>query len=696
MTLKNSGLSGVWICAVLSLLPQGSLCQLKLTAAGPVHNSALVGDTVTLAVSYRGATNPALIWKKGSVPVVTWTIDSSTPPDIAPSMANVLRVSANGSLLFENVTLDYTSSYSVEMTKSGQGSATLNFTLTVYEKFENVTLSSQPDSAVEGSERFTLRFATARGVVQENKWFFNDTEIQSNSHYSVIQTSLVIHTPNRTDTGLYTLTLRNPFSSATVHAIITVLYGPDEPVLTLSPAQPFYVSGTSLHLSCRAEGLPPPAVTWMFGGKTLNNNNNDNAKGVLNLTDVQTSQDGVYTCSALNGQTSTSRQKNVTIKVYKRPKGSPVCSVRSLSDVHLQYECSWPGGAPEAVVTFPGLSNSSRAPGRLSLNVTATDSLSGTPVSCTASHPLQQGMCNITASAPIPFLPFLTFGVDLKGKIRVTMSCLSAVLPTPVVSWLRGTEAVSNGPMTSISSTQLTILDYNISTFLLHNYTCSCRNLLGVQKRQIQLLAPAISDSSLFTNQEGTVVTLTWEVPPTSIVTGFDVQMQGPDLGRSYRNDSRGTSRSNVFRTIQQKLGSARSADILSLDPKKTYKFRIVPKARLAEGEPSKVIQVGPGEGLSKSAIAGIAAGIPAAIILLLVPMGLIFLLIYKNDDNDQARYPATTDKGMKTKAELASNNIRMAGGQNTYHYLDQVPSERSMDLPTFVPPPPVRVATTV
>lgn len=31
---------------------------------------------------------------------------------------------------------------------------------------------------------------------------------------------------------------------------------------------------------------------------------------------------------------------------------------------------------------------------------------------------------------------------------------------------------------------------------------------------------PSISDSSLFPNQNGTIVTLTWEVPPMSVVTG--------------------------------------------------------------------------------------------------------------------------------------------------------------------------------
>lgn len=693
MMLLGNGLSGLFICVLLSF-PQGSLSQLTVTAAGPTQNSALVGDNVTLAVSYSGATNPAIIWRKGPDPIVTWTINSSTPPDIPPNMADVLRVSPNGSLMLEGVTLGDTSGYSVEMTKSGQGTASLNFTLTVYEKFLNLSLGTRPDFAVEGGGNFTLLSAMARGVVEEHAWFFNSIEIKSSSRHALDQKSLTILDPKRSDAGLYSLTLRNPYSSATAHKNITILYGPDAPVVTVTPAQQFFVSGDSLSLSCRADGFPPPSVIWKFGDVTLH----ESRDGVLHLTNVTTKQSGVYVCTVVNEQTHTRRHRNLTISVYEKPDGHPVCSVRSLSGVNLQYECAWPGGTPAAILSFPGLSSSSTSPGLLSVNMTASESLSGATVSCSANHPVQQSTCNITAVPPVPFLPSLRFGTSSEGKIRVTISCVSAAVPESVVSWLRGTEAVSGGSIYTIGPTYLTIQDYDLSTFLLHNYTCSCRNPLGEQQRHIHLLAPTISDSSLFPNPDGTVVTLTWEVPPTSVVTGFDIQMLGPDLGRSSGNVTLG--RSESYRTIQQKPGSARSADIFTLDPDETYKFRIIPKAKLTEGGPSTVHRIGPGKGLSGSAIAGIAAGIPGGIILLLILIGLLCLLINaRNNDNEQARYPFTTDKGMKTKAELASNNIRMAGGHHfspDYNRLHQVPSERSMELPMFVPPPPVRVATTV
>nr|XP_013767056.1 PREDICTED: V-set and immunoglobulin domain-containing protein 10-like [Pundamilia nyererei] len=232
---------------------------------------------------------------------------------------------------------------------------------------------------------------------------------------------------------------------------------------------------------------------------------------------------------------------------------------------------------------------------------------------------------------PVAFLPIMRTTVDSGGKIVVTVRCFSEVSPKAVVSWFSSNETVTNGSTYQISSntSQLMIRHYNVSNFLLQNYTCTCRNPLGSKKREIQLQGPSISDSSLFPNRNGTIVTLTWEVPSMSVVTGFDIQMKGPDLLSKNRNAPLTKSSSNVYRTIQQKPGSARSTDIFFLDPKLTYWFQVIPKARMTNGEPSKSQRIGPGEGLSGPAIAGIAAGIPCSLLFLLLLTGLIYLGVY-------------------------------------------------------------------
>lgn len=192
----------------------------------------------------------------------------------------------------------------------------------------------QPDFTTEGAARFTLHYSIVQGVVEQQMWLFHGIEINSNSHYLVENRSLVVLKPTRNDTGQYTLLLTNPFSSATVHSNVTVRCkpkklcfchwkpplhsllnlsvsdGPDEPTLEAHPAKPFYISGDSLALSCRADGFPQPTVEWLVGGQTLSH------ARVLNITDVQTSQGGEYTCLLRNEETIKQRERIIHLKVY--------------------------------------------------------------------------------------------------------------------------------------------------------------------------------------------------------------------------------------------------------------------------------------------------------------------------------------------------------------------------------------------
>lgn len=191
-----------------------------------------------------------------------------------------------------------------------------------------------------------------------------------------------------------------------------------------------------------------------------------------------------------------------------------MCSVQSVNSADLQYHCRWSGGTPQAQLSFPALSNTSSGAGNFTLTVTAADNLNGKTVTCMADHPIEQNKCNITASkfkmlnnmsfkttlgdqtrtvsspgSPVEFLPAVRTTVDSEGKIVVAIHCVSEASPKAVVSWSKGSEAVTSGTAYQISSdsTQLKIRDYNVSHFLLRNYTCTCRNPLGSQRREIQL-----------------------------------------------------------------------------------------------------------------------------------------------------------------------------------------------------------------
>jgi len=103
--------------------------------AGPTLVNALAGSNVTLAVTFEGAPDPVVTWFMAGLPVVSWGIASSTPPDIDPNRRKVLRIEADGSLSFVNVPLGYTSNYTVEMVKTGVGRSVTNFTLKIFGEY---------------------------------------------------------------------------------------------------------------------------------------------------------------------------------------------------------------------------------------------------------------------------------------------------------------------------------------------------------------------------------------------------------------------------------------------------------------------------------------------------------------------------------------------------------------------------------
>ncbi|XP_054637075.1 V-set and immunoglobulin domain-containing protein 10-like isoform X1 [Dunckerocampus dactyliophorus] len=543
-------------------------------------------------------------------------------------------------------------------------------------------------------EELMLRYSMLRGVVEEQLWFFNGRPLPDSPRYTVLPSGLAVRGPGRNDTGRYTVALSNPFSSKTAHVNVTVLYGPDEPIIQVSPARDFYVSGDSLTLSCQADGSPRPTVEWMFGDQALSLGQT----GVLNLSHVQTTQGGDYTCMLLNHMTAAQRHKSISVHIYERPPGHPTCSVLAEDNVHLRYECRWPGGTPPARLSFPDLINASSGLENFTLTVKASHHLDGKSVTCEGIHPVGGDKCNISAKSPVDFFPAVRTQVDSEGKIVVSISCVSEATPPTVVSWFRGGEAViGDGAENDISdgTARLIIRHHNVSVLLLHNYTCTCTNALGRRSRHLHLQEPSISAFGLFPHQDGTVVTLTWEVPPTSIVTGFDIQMSGPDLP-----SVDGNHRSGTYRTILPKPSSARSADISDLDPKATYRFRVVPRALMAEGQPTVSRRIGPGEGLSGPAVAGIAAGIPCSIVFLLLVCSLIYLLLYwSRMKSHQTRYPVSRAANkVQTTHTQTPHNLLVGGPKSPpdYDRLQQAPSSLSVAPPSFVPPPPpVRVATT-
>lgn len=114
----------------------GADSQLWVEPVGSTRVDALAGSNVTLAVTFSDVAQPAITWFMGTFPVATYVINSSAQPDIAKNVSMVLNVDARGYLTFYSVSLFYTNTYTLEVTKAGFGEASVTFTLNVFGAYQ--------------------------------------------------------------------------------------------------------------------------------------------------------------------------------------------------------------------------------------------------------------------------------------------------------------------------------------------------------------------------------------------------------------------------------------------------------------------------------------------------------------------------------------------------------------------------------
>ncbi|XP_073703060.1 V-set and immunoglobulin domain-containing protein 10-like, partial [Garra rufa] len=654
----------------------GNVCKLTISPTVPVTAEALVGTNVTLSVSHAGVSQPEVMWFMGSVLVAKWTVGGSLPSDNASA---IYKRELDGSLTIMNVLLRYNGTYIVEMTKMLEEKVSATFHLFVYDIIMNISLHTDPGDAIEGEMRFTLYYSTLQGEAKEVRWFFNGLELKNGPHYFISGKKLTINQPSRRDTGHYTVLLTNPFSSETQNRDITVLYGPDMPVLKVSPTKAFFVSGESLFLSCQAEGEPPPSATWFFNGESIATS----STGTVHLSNVKTSQSGVYTCVMINNRTGAKLQRNVTVIVYESPSGEPQCSVQAVDGgAALQFLCLWPGGAPEAQLSFASLSSNASGYGNYSMTVNDIQRLNGREINCKAEHPLIQTHCSVIPRGPVDFHSVILTSVNQDEQMIVVIHCSAEATPDALVHWIKNGNFLQTGPKYQISTntTHLFIYDFNATTDL-DTFTCTAINPLGNKTVDTTLLGPQISNSSVFLSKDRTEVTLTWVVPLTSVITGFDIQMKGPELSSPSQNKH---STASGFLTIQLMSASARTTSVSGLNPETVYYFRVIPKAGTTKGEESEH-RIGPAPGLSGAAIAGIAAGIPCALFVLFIVLAFIFC----SRRDRIPRYPVSRAVEKAAISQSTLNPHRLLRARLKPEYRRQQP-ERLTPLPS------VRMATTV
>ncbi|XP_045712445.1 V-set and immunoglobulin domain-containing protein 10-like isoform X4 [Phyllostomus hastatus] len=473
---------------------------------GPL--AVLVGTTIQLPlvpVPSLAPPAPLVVWRRGSKVLAAGGLGQGAPLiSLDPANRDRLRFDqTRGGLELASAQLEDAGVYTAEVIRAGVSRQIREFTVGVYEPLPQLSVQPQAPETEEGATELRLRcmgWGPSRG---ELSWSRDgrvleaaDPEGAELPRIRAEGDQLLIVRPVRSDHARYTCQVRSPFGHTEAAADVSVFYGPDPPVITVSsdrdaaPAH-YVTAGSNVTLRCTAASRPPADFAWSLADP---NEAAVPAGPRLLLPAVEPGHAGAYACLASNPRTGRRRRSLLHLTVADLPPGSPQCSVEGgPGDRSLRFRCWWPGGVPAASLQFQGLPEGVRAgpmSSALLAVVPAHPRLSGVPVTCLARHLVATRTCTVTPEAPREVLLHPMVEKTRSGEAEVVLEA-SGCLPPSQASWAReGRPLVSgSGGRLRLSQDGQRLLIGNFSLDQdLGNYSVLCSGVLGAAGDQITLI----------------------------------------------------------------------------------------------------------------------------------------------------------------------------------------------------------------
>ncbi|XP_060549868.1 V-set and immunoglobulin domain-containing protein 10-like isoform X1 [Pantherophis guttatus] len=608
-----------------------TICLLSLLALlFPVLSSfplaVLVGNSVSLPIPFSlpsAQVQIAIIWRRNATILAMGNLRPNFTVEVDTSFQSQFSVDpVHGNLNISDLRTTDSGMYSVEIFPLGSVAQKGNITIRVYEKVGNISVIPPSAEVIEGSSSVAFNCTPVHGSVS---WSKDGHRLDDNPHYLRSSGYLKIKDPLRTDAGVYSCTISNPFGNATATANLTVYYGPETPTITVSSSEQdsnagnFVLVNSTVNLTCLAPSNPPAKIYWNVAD---NMDLDVPSSPVLPLHRVQLNQGGLYSCLAINQKTKLQIRNTRLINVVQAPWGSPRCSVTSVqNDSALLFVCSWTGGSPAPSLTFQGLPVSKTEIGASKLQSLLVPpfpaGISGTKVTCLGHHITGQANCTLIPEAPSGVILSFQTSSDPKGLVTMQLRCQGTFNPVEI-EWVRDKQSlIPAGSRYQLSPDKMHLTIWNFTAPQdLGDYSTICSNPLGSQRSNLTIIGPSISDWTLSSGSHPGTASLTWTVPNGSAVTSFAIQMRGPKQHRS----------AEEWSTVEVLGAANRSTTVIGLQPQTTYAFQIVPYLGSQAGNGTQIHTLHPDSYLSGGAIAGIVIG---CIFGMLLIIALIFLVVW-------------------------------------------------------------------
>ncbi|XP_062854783.1 hemicentin-1 [Trichomycterus rosablanca] len=344
---------------------------------------------------------------------------------------------------------------------------------------------------------------------------------------------------NQEDGGQYVCTVTNSAGHAQKSFILNVQAPPSLLPLPHSESEVMTPQvGSSVTLTCEAQGVPEPDVTWYRNSVRLRSERNVHiTEWTLTLNPVQVSDGGVYSCTVFNGAGRIDRSFTLTVQsVPPSFVDSDPSDVSAPVGAELTLECKAEGTpTPELTWMRNGVRLNTSERLKVSadgstltlLNIRSEDSGSFT-CSAVNSAGHQTKIYNLI----IPVLPSISGDSEVPLDVQVlqdddvSLECDAAGVPPPEISWYKDgnpletkfqTHLISSNSLLRISQVRLSDSGF---------YSCVARNKAGSAERkfhlQVQAL-PVVERTELTEHLvvvRGSVVTMVCEAhgdPPPSL-----------------------------------------------------------------------------------------------------------------------------------------------------------------------------------
>ncbi|XP_047673954.1 hemicentin-1 isoform X2 [Tachysurus fulvidraco] len=269
--------------------------------AHPLTLDVILNNQVTLPCRALGTPRPTITWQKEGINIVTTGSDFTVLP--------------NGGLQISQAKVEDSGTYMC-VAQNPAGTALGKTKLRV--QVPPVITSNTKSYAVAVDGSVTLQCQTEGYPTPLVSWYKDGKPLSESVRHRVLSSGslhLVFAQPG--DTGLYTCTAANVAGSLRLEMSVTVLI---PPTIRRSEPELWVVENNRAMLSCAAEGVPQPVLSWEKEGIALTDQTEAFSiltSGELVLENAQPEDAGSYTCVATNivGQDS----QTVELSVYTHP-----------------------------------------------------------------------------------------------------------------------------------------------------------------------------------------------------------------------------------------------------------------------------------------------------------------------------------------------------------------------------------------